>query len=61
MNTFQIPIERNFLNNQRIRSPRKKKIFHKTNPLVKVRQFPTFGDIKKSVEPIEMETLKVNS
>ncbi len=51
MNEFQIPIERNLLDNVEIRPRRRKRIFHKTNPLVRVRQFPTFGDIRKSVEP----------
>ncbi len=51
----------NFLSTQRIRPLRKKKIFHKTNPLVKIRQFPTFGDIRKSVESAEMEVSKIQN
>lgn len=56
---LQVSRQEIFLNTQRIRPPRKKKIFHKTNPLVKIRQFPTFGDIRKSVEPPEMEVLEL--
>lgn len=61
MNALQISIQRNIANVQRVRPIRKKKIFHKTNPLVKVRQFPTFGDIKKSIEPQEMESLTIKN
>lgn len=61
MNTLQVSMQRNFVNTQRIRPLRKKKIFHKTNPLVKVRQFPTFGDIKKNVEVTDYKPEKVES
>ena len=50
MNTIQMPIDRSFVNNQQIRPQRKKRIMYKTNPLVKIRRFPTFGDIRKNVE-----------
>ena len=61
MNALQISIQKNIANTQRIRPIRRKKIFHKTNPLVKTRQFPTFGDIKKSIEPQEIEGLTIKN
>ncbi|MBI2107112.1 hypothetical protein HYT57_03945 [Candidatus Woesearchaeota archaeon] len=61
MNALQISIQKSIITTQRIRPLRKKKIFHKTNPLVRVRQFPTFGDIKKSVEPQELESLIIKN
>ncbi len=61
MNVLQMAMERNFANAQRIRPPRKKKIMHKTNPLVKIRQFPTFGDIRKSIEQKEIEGLTIKN
>jgi len=53
-------MQRDFVNLQRIRPLRKKKVFHKTNPLVKVRQFPTFGDIKKSIEVADYKPEKLS-
>ena len=60
MSTLQVSMQRDFVNLQRIRPLRKKKVFNKTNPLVKVRQFPTFGDIKKSIEVADYKPEKLS-